>query len=238
MPPKGSAEPVAHAAELERRDAAVAAGLDRVNALAARAGAVRSRASEVREALAELPDELAGVARRRSDAEAARERARSELEDATARLAALESGRRRRGDELDRARSEQETAREALADAEAHVARIDAGEAVLRTHQSALESEGERLVGDARAVACELRGIEGLAQAGIRDPGTTVDDLEEWGAGVRSALFVVRGTLEAQRELVVAEANALGSSVLGEELGASSVAVVHRRIAEQARRTG
>lgn len=232
MPPKGSAESVAHAAELERRDATIAASLERVNALATRAGIVRTRASEIRVALARLPDELAGVARRRGDAEAARAHARSELEDATARLTALESARRRRADELDRARSEQETARAALADAEAHVARIDAVEAGLLTEQGALEGEGETLVDDARAVAGELRGVEGLAQVGIRDPGTTVDDLEEWGAGVRSALFVVRGTLETQRERVVAEANALGASVLGEELGASSVAAVHRRIAE------
>jgi hypothetical protein len=46
-------------------------------------------------------------------------------------------------------------------------------------------------------------------------------------------LFVVRGTLETERERVVVEANALGSAVLGEALGASSVATVRRRV-EQA----
>jgi hypothetical protein len=55
-------------------------------------------------------------------------------------------------------------------------------------------------------------------------------ELEDWGGQVRSALFVARGTLEAERERVVVEANVLGASVLGEQLGASSVALVRRRI--------
>jgi hypothetical protein len=36
--------------------------------------------------------------------------------------------------------------------------------------------------------------------------------------------------LEAERERVVVEANVLGTSVLGEELGAASVALVRRRL--------
>ena len=60
-----------------------------------------------------------------------------------------------------------------------------------------------------------------------------MEELEEWGARVRSALFVARGTLETERERVVTEANALGTAVLGESLGASSVAVVRRRLEER-----
>jgi hypothetical protein len=36
--------------------------------------------------------------------------------------------------------------------------------------------------------------------------------------------------LETERERVVVEANVLGASVLGEQLGASSVALVRRRL--------
>jgi hypothetical protein len=43
-------------------------------------------------------------------------------------------------------------------------------------------------------------------------------------------VLVARGTLEAQRELIVVEANALAAGALGEPLGASSVALVRRRL--------
>ena len=62
--------------------------------------------------------------------------------------------------------------------------------------------------------------------------GPEADDVEEWGARVRSALFVARGTLETERERIVVEANALGTAVLGETLGGSSVAVIRRRLEE------
>jgi len=226
---------LAHAAELARRDEDVAARLESALDLADRAGAVRARAAEVDAALERLPDELDDLERRRGEAEARESGARSELETADAHLAELEAGRRRRADEIDRARSELETARDAHADAEAEVARIDASRAQLSSEQASLETEALELVAKANAIARDLHEVEGIAEAALREPGLTITDLEEWGARVRSALFVVRGTLETQRERIVAEANALGSSVLGEELGASSVAVVRRRI-EEARR--
>lgn len=158
------------------------------------------------------------------------------LAAAETRLAELEAGRRRRAAEIDRARRELETARESNADAEAEVQRLDAVEVALRSEQASLEEEAAALVAAADAIAADLHEVNGLAESGLRAPGATVAELDEWGAGVRSALFVVRGTLEAQRERIIAEASALASYVLGEELGASSVAVVHRRIAEAQRR--
>ena len=226
---------LAHAAELARRDEDVAARLESVRGLADRAGSVRRRAAEVDAALERLPDELNDLERRRSEAGARESGARSELETAEAHLAELEAGRRRRADEIDRARSELETARDAHADAETEVERIDASRAQLSSEQASLETEALELVAKAGAIARDLHDVEGIAEVALREPGRTITDLEEWGARVRSALFVVRGTLETQRERIVAEANALGSSVLGEELGASSVAVVRRRI-EEARR--
>ena len=71
-----------------------------------------------------------------------------------------------------------------------------------------------------------------VTEARATAPGMTLDEVEEWGARVRSALFVARGTLETERERIVAEANALGTAVLGESLGRSSVAVVRRRLEE------
>ena len=68
------------------------------------------------------------------------------------------------------------------------------------------------------------------------EPGDTLADVEEWGARVRAGLFVAQGTLETERERIVAEANALGTAVLGEDLGGSSVALVRRRVERPPRR--
>jgi len=217
-------------ADLERRDAATAGRLESLSELADRAGAVRARAREIRAALGRLPEELEDLERRRGQAVAAVESTLAELEAAKARLEGLESGRRRRDADVDRARSEVGTARTTHADANAQLERLDAAEARLRSEQTALEREAERLVDEAAAVATGLRAVEGIAEAAQRPPGTSLDELDVWGATARSALFVARGTLETQRERIVVEANALGSAVLGEELGASSVAVVRRRV--------
>ena len=70
----------------------------------------------------------------------------------------------------------------------------------------------------------------GCARAPAPIPGETLESVEEWGAHVRSVLFVARGTLEQERERIVVEANALGSAVLGEQLGGSSATLVRQRI--------
>ena len=75
-----------------------------------------------------------------------------------------------------------------------------------------------------------MRDVGRVTESAGRAPGTSLADLDDWGSLVRSALFVARGTLEAERERVVLEANALGTSVLGEQLGTSSVALVRRRL--------
>lgn len=221
---------LAHAVALERRDERVARELDIARDLAERAGAVRSRAAEVRAALERIPRELEDVARRRHEAEDAAASARAELERAESRLAALESGRRKREDEVDRARREASTAREAAADAETRLERLAEQAAELRAQEASLEAEAERLVRTARDIASGIRSFERVTEAARREPGATLDELEDWGGQVRSALFVARGTLETERERIVVEANALGSAVLGETLGASSVAVVRRRL--------
>ena len=219
--------------ELERRDASIARELEIVRTLAEKAGAARSRAAAVRAAIERLPQELEELGQRREKTQAAEAEALAELEQAESRVAALESGRRRRPDELERARSEAATAGQALGDIRGQLARLDATETQLLEAGASLATEAERLVGDAGEIAAGLETMERLAEAARRSPGATLDDLEEWGAQVRSALFVVRGTLETERERIVLEANALGSAVLGEALGASSVATVRRRV-EQA----
>jgi chromosome segregation ATPase len=224
---------LAHAAELERRDAAVARELELVGELGDRAATLRARAHDVRAALERAPAELDELEERRSAAEAAAEEARVEVGRAAARLATVEGARRPRDDELERARRELETAREALTDAESQVERLGGIGAELRQRAESLGREADELVRGAVEVAVGVGALDRVAEGARRDPGTTLEELEEWGAQVRSALFVARGTLETERERIVVEANALGSSVLGEELGASSVAVVRRRLEER-----
>lgn len=225
-------ELVAHVADLDRRDDAVARELESVTSLLERSEAARAHGAELRAALARIPGELQELAARGVEARADEDRAREEAEAAAARVARLESGRRRREEELDRARSELATAQVALADARTRLARLDEHEAGLRVEGERLAGETDELVAAARTIADGLGGVQGLATGARRDPGGTLDELEEWAAGARSALFVLRGTLELQRERIVLEANALGSAVLGEPLGGSSVSLVRRRVEE------
>jgi chromosome segregation ATPase len=224
-----------HAAELERRDEELARELDTTRELAERAGAIRSRADDVRAGLERIPGELDELARRLHDAREEEAGARAEVELAEARLAGLEAARRKRTEEIARARSVVTTAEEALADARAQARRLEALEGELRAERRSLAAEGETLVQAAAKVADDLRAFERVTEGARREPGTTLDELEAWGGQVRSALFVARGTLETERERIVVEANALGSSVLGEPLGASSVTVVRRRLEERLR---
>jgi hypothetical protein len=47
-------------------------------------------------------------------------------------------------------------------------------------------------------------------------------------------VLVARGTLEAERERIVVEANALAAGALGEPLSGANVALVRRRLEELA----
>jgi chromosome segregation ATPase len=231
--PDAAAEHLAHATELERRDAAVARELETVRALTERVSGLRTRAAEIRSALERLPRELQELVPRLAEAETDVSRARSALETAEKRLEELERGRRRRDDDVERARSEVATARDELTDAEHQLERLTALQAQLLAEQRALGEEAEALVLAAGEVASEIRDVPGVAAGTWDDPGASLEQHEEWGARIRAALFVVQGTLEAERERIVAEANALGASVLGETLGATSVALVRRRLQER-----
>jgi chromosome segregation ATPase len=223
-------ELVSHAADLEQQDSAIAVQLGALAELADRAAGVRTRAAAVREALERIPPALDELDRLGREADSETEAARQELGLAEERLAALARGRRHKRDETERARREAETARQRLVDAEANVERLHARGEQLRADARAHAEEDAALARSAASIATDLRRVPRVAADARRDPGETLAELEDWGQLVRSALFVARGTLEAERERVVAEANALGASVLGEQLGASSVALVRQRL--------
>jgi hypothetical protein len=139
-------------------------------------------------------------------------------------------GRWTRAAVIDGARKAAATGRDALADARAERARLDERESALADEERVLRADAAALAEAAEGVAADVRSVGRVTESAGRAPGTSLSDLEEWGGRLRSALFVARGTLETERERVVVEANALGASVLGEQLGASSVALVRRRL--------
>ena len=114
-------------------------------------------------------------------------------------------------------------------DVEADVARLRESGEQLRLAERELHDEARALTRSAAAIALDLRRVPRVTEDAGREPETFAG-VEDWGQLVRSALFVVRGTLEAERERIVTEANALGASALGETLGATSVALVRRRL--------
>jgi len=225
---------LAHAVELERRDEAIATELATVTALAQRTESIRARAANVRDALERHPLQLEELTARRRDADADEVNARAEVSRAEEALARLESSRRHRVEETERARKEIATAQNALADTRAYVQRLEEQRVELEGEHASLRAEAAGLVDRARSVADEVRGVDRITEGARREPAASLDELDDWGGQARSALFVARGTLEAERERVVVEANALGSAVLGEPLGASSAALVLRRL-ERAR---
>ena len=233
MGAEASAEHLAHARQLALRDEELARELRTIRELDERAGAVRARARAIDEGLNRIPAELAELEKRRREFEKEIAGARAERDAAEARLDGLEGSRRARPEEVDRARSEAETARERVADAESQRERLTAAVEDLRSEERLLRKDAEVLPGEAARVADDIHGVARVAEPARADPGTTLEEIEEWGARVRSALFVARGTLETERERVVVEANGLGTAVLGESLGASSVEVVRRRLEER-----
>lgn len=221
---------LAQAEELQRRDDAVAAGIDLVAGLLGRADLVRARAAAILQALTALPDEIArndeaGVQARRRE-----EVARTGLAGAERTLEEVAHGRR--GGEEARAQAQRELtrAREELADARARIARIVARYEELVDSERVLRAEADGLVVAARDITAEIRETPRVSSSGRDAPGTTLPELVEWGARVHAALFVVRGGLESERERIVVEATTLGAAVLGEQLAGASVALVRKRL--------
>jgi hypothetical protein len=224
---------LAHASDLDRRDQELAGEIAVLDELAGAVGALRPHAAHVRTALESLPSERGAAETAEAEARTALALARQALAVAEERLAELERGRRSRQDDVDQARRELTRAGEDAHDAGIRVERIVTRRAELNDLGRALDAQAEGLVGEARSVADRIAAIPRVADAGWVDPGTSLVDLERWGAQARASLFVARSALATERERIVVEANTLGSAVLGEPLGASSVAVVRRRI-EQA----
>jgi hypothetical protein len=224
---------LAHVDELEGRDAEIAARIEVVARLLRRVDTVRARATLVRARLAEIPGEQAAALAAEAEAGRREEEARAELAEAERR--AEEVARSRRAGEETRAQAAREfgRAREALIDAGMGRDRALARRAALVDEEHALGTEGGGIVVSAAGTAAEIHELPRVSDSGRSVPGSSLADVEEWGARAHAALFVVRGGLEVERERIVVEAASLGASVLGEHFAGSSIALIRRRL-EQA----
>jgi hypothetical protein len=221
---------LAHADELGRRDAEVAARIEAVEEVLRRADAVRARAAAIDLALAAIPGERARLATQADEAQTREAVAGGELAAAESRLRELEGSRRAGDEQRAQARREVARAREELAAATSRSERVAARRTVLLDDELALTAEAEELAVTAQDVAAAIGRTPRVSESGRAAPGGTLPELAEWGARVHAALFVVRGGLHGERERLVTEANALAASVLGEQLAGASVALVRRRL--------
>jgi hypothetical protein len=224
------------AADLEARDAAIAGEHARAHALLADVDRIRARSDELRRFLDGVPSERAALDAAEADARDEQGRASATLVDAERRVAELEAKRRPSADDLAQARREHDRAVEAVVDAEARMSRLVRARSELGDAELASRAEAEGLAVEARAVAGELRDLPRLSESGRTEPGESLVELFEWGGRTHAALFVVRGSLDAERERVVREAAELGASVVGEPLHGATVSAMRQRI-EQTLRT-
>ena len=145
-----------------------------------------------------------------------------------------EVGRARRssGDAMVEAERTVRRTRTAATDAAEAVRRANEHIEAVARQEAALNAEAEGLTADANVIAREVADVPRLSDSGRSAPGTSLAEIDEWGARVHAALFVVRGGLEGEREKVVLEANGLAAATLGEQTGGASVALVRRRLEE------
>ena len=218
--------------ELERQDVDLAVRIDTVAGLLARVDAVRARGRRVRDALEALPEAVAVAEQGERDAMAREVEARAELVAAERRLDEVSRGRRASDEAKTEAVRALRRTTVAASDAADTLARMRDRVAALSSDEVALRAEADGLAVEARQVAREVAEVPRLSDSGRSAPGTSLAEIDEWGARAHAALFVVRGGLESEREKVVLEAHALAAAALGEQTAGASVALVRRRLEE------
>lgn len=226
-------ELVAYARDLEARDEDVARRIEELGQLLTNVDGIRARSERIRLALEELPGEIGRAENAVVEAQAREAAARREAAEAERELGDVQ--RSRRASEETRTAAERALRRASVlaADAAEGVARQEERLRLVRSDQAALWAEAEGLAVEARAVARDVGELPRLSESGRKVPGASLPEIEEWAARAHSAMFVVRGGLEAERERIVHEANALATAELGEQVAGSSVALVRRRLEQE-----
>ena len=158
MTASGREQLLAAARELEARDAAIARGIDEVDALQRETDALRSRAGAVDEFLERLPRLREETQATISDAETRLEERQTALEEAEQRL--REAERARKEEPLEAARRALARAQDAVGLAEKNLAR--AGEHLAQLERQAedasLDAERDAVIREANELAANLLG--------------------------------------------------------------------------------
>lgn len=218
--------------DLEARELSLRAEADAVDALIARTAAVRQEASETMAALAGIPsarDALAEAERLAAERVAAAVRAR---EEARAVLAEAERARRDRDAKVADAQSDLRVAEEGVADAERHVAQLAVSVADLAEREQLLLRRRAALEVSVPELVAEVAATHRVSSPGVHRAPAELTELDTWGVEARAALLVARGSIAGDRERIVAEANAIGSAALGEDVGALGVSQVLGRLGQ------
>ncbi len=229
-----SAELLAFAHDLDRRDADLARQIAAATGVLERVDALRTRAERVRSELDAIPAQIEEAEHASRDARARVSAAQVELDGARTRLE--EVSRSRRAGEDARATAERAARRAEVAatDAGASLSRLEERLKQLGGAEAALQAEAEGLAVQAPELARSVAAVPRLSDSGRQEPGRSLAEITDWTARAHAALFVVRGGLEGERERIVLEANGLAAAALGEHGGGLSVALVRRRLEEAA----
>jgi chromosome segregation ATPase len=214
--------------ELELRDAALLAEAGAIDGLMERTAAVRREAAENVSALAAVPAERAALEASQQQAAQRVAAAQRELDVARDALASAGNARRDREARVAEARGDVRAAEEGLLDAERHVERLADAVEELMLREERLQEEHRALTAQVEALVREVAGTHRVAAPQVGRVPDGLEQLDAWGVEARAALFVARGSVAAERERIVAEANAIGSAALGEDVGALGVAQVIR----------
>ena len=228
-----SGELIAYARDLEQRDEDVARRIDEAGGVLRRVDDVRVRAERVRAAHDALPAEIGRAEHAVTEAQAREADARREAAEAERELENVRSSKRVGEDAKAAAERAARRAGVLVADAADGVGRQQERLRLLRSDQVALRAEAEGLAVEARTVARDVAVLPRLSESGRRSPGPSLEEIVEWGARAHSAIFIVRGGLESERERIVHEASALAASALGEQVAGASVAIVRRRLEQE-----
>jgi hypothetical protein len=217
---------LAFAAELEQRDAALAARIAHLGELGRRVDEIRAKAEQLGRFLERLPLDRKQLETALADAERDREAARTALDEA------------RRAVKRARGESAAATARRHEAHAASDVRTTEDRRGRLVARREELEREADAAAAGSQSLAAHSRELAAELEAaprvaGPEPPASGLDALADWGSRAHAAVFGARSGLETERERVVREANELAASVLGEPLYTTSVAVVRERLEER-----
>ena len=213
---------------LEEEDERLAAALAEVGELEREAAAVRERARGLSELIASGPERLVA-------AEATIDEAGRELErrrDQAARVQAELAEAERSGDErrIESARRAVQRALDSVRAGERRLERTTSARADLEQQLREAEAAEPLLEEQSRALSERLAAVPRISRSGVAPPEPGLDGIDEWASRVAAALFVVRSSLETERERLIREANELASSVLGDPVVDTSVSLVRARL--------